>query len=201
MVLLSAGMAVTAAPATGSIMSAVPLAKAGVGLGRQRHDPRARRRARHRRVRQHRQLGLPREHRPRRPRAVAGGRRRGRGVGRRGGGVAAQARRRRRGGDRRAGGHRLHRRLQRRRRWSRWRSPWSSAARRGPRRSPAPRSARPASVSVAGRVVLGRRAARQNDVVREAAAHAGARSRGSSAPAGSCSTPPSPCSSSGATAR
>jgi EmrB/QacA subfamily drug resistance transporter len=31
MVLLSAGMAITAAPATGSIMSAVPLAKAGVG--------------------------------------------------------------------------------------------------------------------------------------------------------------------------
>ena len=69
MVLMSAGMAVTAAPATGNILNAVPLNRAGVGLRRQRHDTRARRGARHRRVREHRQLGVPLEHRPRRSRA------------------------------------------------------------------------------------------------------------------------------------
>ena len=68
MVLMSAGMAVTAAPATGNILNAVPLEPGRCGLGRQRHDAGARRGPRHRRVRQHRQLGVPLEHRPRRPR-------------------------------------------------------------------------------------------------------------------------------------
>jgi hypothetical protein len=39
MVVLAFGMALVMAPATEAIMGSLPPAKAGVGVGRQRHDP------------------------------------------------------------------------------------------------------------------------------------------------------------------
>ena len=111
MVLLSAGMAVVAAPATGGIMSAVPLSKAGVGsavndttrelggalgiavFGSLVNSA----------YRANVDLGGVELHR---------GGRRGRGVHRRRRGDGRTGRRRHRRGDRRPGRHRVHRRLQ-----------------------------------------------------------------------------------------
>ncbi len=46
MIPLATGMAISMTPLTSLIMSSVPLGRAGVGLGDERHDPRARRRTR-----------------------------------------------------------------------------------------------------------------------------------------------------------
>ncbi len=110
LVLLGAGMSLTAAPATGSIMSAVPPAKAGCGLGRQRHHPRGRRGPGHRRPGQHRQRRLPLVDRPQRRAAPGGGEGGGHRVDRRGHGDRGSGGT----GGSRAGGpgrRRLHRRL------------------------------------------------------------------------------------------
>ena len=60
------------------------------GVGGQRHHPRARRRARHRHLRNDRQLAVPHQPRPRRARARSDGQRRGDGVARRRGRCSAR---------------------------------------------------------------------------------------------------------------
>ena len=70
MVLMGLGLGATTAPATESILSVLPAAKAGVGLGRQRRDARGRRDARRRRAGQHLHLAVrepPRRHLVRAP--------------------------------------------------------------------------------------------------------------------------------------
>ena len=59
MLLLGAGLGLSSAPATESIMGSLPRNRAGVGSARQRHRPRSRRRARRRHRRQHRVVDLP----------------------------------------------------------------------------------------------------------------------------------------------